>query len=153
MLNPNCALPRGFGNPRAEPGDSDTSFSPKPIAAREALPSASQSSLSQAGDHRGQEKTPALNRGLTKGSCWGGFSALRGCFYAQVIGSSSRNLTSHIRGDQAKLFNIKLLVSGDSLKKEIQKCLKCHLQIFASRTLVFKYCVRESSLRAISCTI
>lgn len=116
-----------------------------------------QSCLSQAGEHQGQGKTPALKHTLNKVSCWGGFSALRGCFYTQVIGYSSQNLTSRARGArrqaQGRVIQNQIVGFEGLFKKRNSKVLRVSPTDFASNTLVFKYCVHESSPRDISCTL
>ena len=150
-------LPRGSGCPRPETSHSNASFGPKPMAARQTSPSTPQSCLSRAGEHQGQGKTPALKHGLTKGSCWGGFSALCGCFSAQVIGYSSQNLTSCVREArrqaQGRVIQHQIVGFEGLFKKRNSKVLRVSPTDFASNTLVFKYCVQESSPRATSCTL
>lgn len=106
---------------------------------------------------QGQGKTPALKHRLTKVSCWGGFSARRGCFYTQVIGYSSQNLTSRARGARrqarGRVIQNQIVGFEGLFKKRNSKVLRASPTDFASNTLVFKYCVHESSPRAISCTL
>ena len=105
----------------------------------------------------GKDDRLALKPGLTRGSCWGGFSALQGCFYSQVIGYSSENLTSHTQGAQrqaqGRVIQHQIVGFEQLFKKRNSKVLRVSPTDFASNTLVSKYCVHESSPRASSCTL